>query len=281
MITRVSSEHLRERKRRLFADTIKSVTQMGVRRNLATSELERQSSLATVLSCSPDLVLDSHNKAVGSANLALHQLLESMPQVRMAPAEHSPDLTDGEVRRSVGLLEGMLSLSIRQRGQIAKSLSDKVSLARSIESLRTISEAENQISLRQEDQQSLASKRQLIWLPAVLDVAVQVLVFQNKHSELALQPLISALQQSSTQLRLQTEASKHLPALPEGLSSAAEIQGQVELRKELSELRAVLEEWDDKQPNVQYLIRQLLPWTRIIGRNIEGDDQRISSRTCD
>ena len=100
--------HLQEHKRRLLADTLKQVAHMGVRRNLPTSELERQSSTAKILALSPDVIADrSIFESVDDSGF--HDLLDIMPQVRSARTEHSDDLTDGEVNRGVGLLEGLLS----------------------------------------------------------------------------------------------------------------------------------------------------------------------------
>ena len=255
--------HLRERKKRLFADTIKSLAQMGIRRNLATSELEKQSSVAAVLSNSPDLTFEGGRITSSWANIAFHELLDSMPQARMALAEHSPDLTDGEVRRSVGLLEGLLSLSIRQRDFIARSINDFESLTTSVSSLRTLASIGNQVSLRLKGPSAFVDGRQSAWLPAILDVAGQILRFQDKHSWLSLQSLIATLQRCSTEIRQEHEEMASLPRLPDGLIGRAEFQAQQRVQKTLLELRTVLGHWADKEPNIQYLTGQVLAWTDI------------------
>ena len=262
--------HLRERKRRLFAATVKDVTQMGVRRNLATSELEMQSSLATILSSSPDVVSKHDKDPDTSANMAFHELLDSMPLARLALAEHSPDLTDGEVRRSVGLLEGLLSVSIRQRESIARSIKDHESLASQISSLRTVTGPRNQVSLRQLEQDDTVSYQQLAWLPAILDVAAQVLGFQRMHSELPLQPLIAALQDCSTALRQCQTRFSSLPTIPDGLVSGVELQACQDVCTILLKLRTILEEWNVKELNVQYLTSQLLPWTYMSDESVQS-----------
>ncbi|KAI9871304.1 MAG: hypothetical protein M1823_008488, partial [Watsoniomyces obsoletus] len=72
-----------------------------------------------------------------------------MSPVRNAPAQRSSDLTDGEVRRSVGLLEGLLSLSIRQRKATAKTLAHFEALDSSISSMLTVTSRREVVLLQQ------------------------------------------------------------------------------------------------------------------------------------
>ena len=250
--------HLRERKRRLFADTIKAVAHMGVRRNLATNELKKQDATSTVLATCPG-VSTQHKPA---ADDEFHQLVDSMPSVRATYTEHSPDLTDGEVRRSVGLLEGLLYIAIRQRKQIFEQLSPAQALNEQITTLKALCRPNEKILLKRRQQEfgPVSLMHRLAWLPRILELAREVLIFQSEHGNLQIEELIDGMAHHAALLDDLARQMRERPRLPKGLQSDVHIQLEQQAWQALDQLKQILQTWDENEANVEYLTKQLLPW---------------------
>ena len=250
--------HLRERKRRLFADSIKAVAHMGVRRNLATNELEKQGAISTVLATCPSI---SAQRKLASDD-EFHELLDSMPAVRAAHTEHSPDLTDGEVRRSVGLLEGLLYIALRQRKQIFEQLSPNQVLNKLLTTLKALSSPEENVVLkhRQKNHGPVSLMHRLAWLPRILELACEVLTFQSEHGRLQIQEIIDGLAHHATLLDNMAEQIRKRPRLPGGLYSDVQIDLEQQAWQALDQLKQLLQIWAKDEPNVEYLTTQLVLW---------------------
>lgn len=110
---------LKQQKRRLLADTMKELAQMGLRRNLGTSELQSQANSHLVLANVPHISSSIHPELTETSRSAFGEFLDTMRQARSEVIEHSTELTDGETRRGLGHLEGLLALLINQRVRLA------------------------------------------------------------------------------------------------------------------------------------------------------------------
>ncbi|ETN39269.1 uncharacterized protein HMPREF1541_05492 [Cyphellophora europaea CBS 101466] len=253
-------KHLRERKRRLLADTIKDVSHMGIRRNLATGELQQQASLAAILSAvTPQ---SSVRLLPSTVDQAFHEVLDAMPTARNALTEHSPDLTDGEIRRGIGLLEGLLSHSIKQREEVLKCNAD-------LERLKNVQSMMSDLCVAPTSIRTVATevsgdadlRLRLKWLPSILGLAVEVLQFQANAGKLDVESLISTLQAAADDIRGFKEAFAELRTYPNGLMAQRNEDLKQEIWHRLQELGVSFQQWHESEPNVGYLIDQLLPWT--------------------
>jgi len=112
-------QHLKTRKRILLADTLKAVRQMGFTTNVGTNLLEKQSSLAKVLS---QMSSKDGNEHLSTIDASLYQILFNMSQAREVAKQHHVDLTLKEVNRSTNLLESMLHEILRHRSTIVNSM---------------------------------------------------------------------------------------------------------------------------------------------------------------
>ncbi|KAL2395412.1 Midasin [Exophiala dermatitidis] len=253
--------HLQERKRRLLTETLKAVSKMGIRRNLPTSELEKQSSVASVLSLSPDILVGNASQGVSAADNAFHDLLDAMSEVRAARVAHCDDLTEGEINRSVGLLEGLLYLTIRQRQDIVSSsqelreLNDQVSTLRSFQtwspdklSVTTTSAGSEQLRFR------------LAWLSEILTLAVRLLDFQAQSAGFEVKELIESINSYSGQVREIRSKLDDLPLMPVGLQTKDEHSLVEQTSETLSKLGLTLREWKIKEPRIEFILRQIIPW---------------------
>lgn len=273
--------HLQERKRRLLADTLKAVIQMGVRKNLPTSELEKQSSSAVVLASSPNLTIADPSSSISHANATFHELLDIMSQVRAGRTGHSDDLTEGEVGRSLGLLEGLLSVVLNQRQTIASlagSVSDlKGQLSLLHNCLTYVPEEISQSSIFQEDYQALS--RRLAWLAEILVLACQILNFQTQHAKIVVQELLNSVRSYSNRFKELRSKLDGLLILPHGLVSHEGETLKAQTEQTLSELRHSLEKWQVKEPRVEFVLRQIMPWTE--ASSVASNGNQDGSRTLD
>ncbi|RMZ91526.1 hypothetical protein DV736_g1258, partial [Chaetothyriales sp. CBS 134916] len=254
-------KHLRERKKKLLSETLKSVAHMGVRRNLASRDLEKQSSIAVVLAAAPAL---NHNAIFELADAAFYELLDSMPRIRAALGDHSADLTDGEVRRAVGLLEGLLSIILNQRRQMSASSDALNKFDTNVEFLKSISRFSSDIMIGRPPPSFGALVKYLPWLSVVLDISCDVLHFQQEQGDgLNLSSLKELLQNAATMCReeqTRVENTMNKRPLPEGLFSKLISDWQVDTWAKLECFGNALREWSIKEPNVEYLLKQIIPW---------------------
>lgn len=115
--TKDKIKHLKTRKRKLFADTLKELRRMGIKYNLSLDKLVSQKSLATTFTSAAPLRLDI--STVRAADYYFHKTLDLAPKARLATQEHSEDLTGAEVARSIGFVEGLIHLMLEQRKDLA------------------------------------------------------------------------------------------------------------------------------------------------------------------
>ncbi|RMZ82104.1 hypothetical protein DV737_g2172, partial [Chaetothyriales sp. CBS 132003] len=255
-------KHLRERKKKLLSETIKSVAHMGVRRNLAACELEKQSSIAVVLAAVPAL---DQNASFKPADASFYELLDSMPQIRASLGDHSADLTDGEVRRAVGLLEGLLSIILSQRRRLSASFDALNKFNTNVQLLKTTSSFSSDIMIGSPTPSFIALVKYLPWLAVILDVSCDVIHFQQEQGDglnlLSLKELLqtTAIMCREEQTRVETMMSQC--SLPEGLFSKQISDWQVDTWTKLRHFGNTLREWSVKEPNIGYLIKQVIPWT--------------------
>ena len=163
------AQHLKTQKRKLYADTMKKLRQMGINSNLSVDTLVKQDGLSTILSSLP-LVPEMDN--IGrSAEFNLHKVLNIMPQVRAVYKEHSSDLTPNDVTKSIGYIEGLLYVSIRQRSVLSKAAQNFKSIKAPMTLFSNLCQsAEGQISWVSDEQIEKTKSLQpnFRWLAAML-----------------------------------------------------------------------------------------------------------------
>lgn len=248
---------LKQGKRRLLADVMKDLIRMGVRRNLGTEELRAQSSVSSILARLP--CGDDTDLPFQGASMAFHELLDYIPAVRQAVIEHSEELTDGEIRRGLGLLEGILSITIRQHTELARASAMISQLDRVSTDMLHLQEHKS--ALVQADSQHRNVKaqiiRQLAWLTTTLKVFAKIADLQAKHGSLQIDNIIQSMQQYSRDLEEFRRDLTHLPSLPVGLISDAEDNLLREARSMVSRFHDDLGAWLQQEPQIEYLILQL------------------------
>ncbi|KFA48162.1 hypothetical protein S40293_06892 [Stachybotrys chartarum IBT 40293] len=260
-------KHLKTRKRKLFADTLRDLRTMGIKYNLAQDRLSAQDSLSTVLATIGHL---APKKFVSSpAEYYFHKVLDIVPKARLAANDHSEDLTSSEISRSIGFAEGMLHELISQRRLLVAAFDQFSSLESHISQLTIIGDVSKHEQLSRSSS-STNLKKQLPWLLQVLGFANRLVQSHEKLGMLDHKPVREALQSWSDRLQTRSVAYDSLYELPGQLSSQAQLKLEAEVSQDLETLRSAIEDIVNKHPHLGYILDHVLPWTRLSQESSEA-----------
>ena len=118
-----SIKQLRSQKRRLFADVLKDLRQMGFSTNVSKEILKQQASLAAILSRVTSFEKITNQETFTSGEKHFQNLINGLPRCREVIRGHHDDLSHSDVSRSVGFLESMLFTLLGQKSVIASNAS--------------------------------------------------------------------------------------------------------------------------------------------------------------
>lgn len=163
-------KHLKSRKRKLFADTLRDLRQMGIRYNLSQDPLAKQKSLAVVFSSFSST--DDGNAVMDATDYYLHKILDIVPQVRASAREHSDDLTSAEMTRSIGFVEGMIHMLLSQRRGVLSANRSVTSLKQKVNQLQSVCSGQAGEFVRVEEVNDLP--RALPWLSHIISFAAHL-----------------------------------------------------------------------------------------------------------
>jgi midasin len=252
--------HLKAQKRKLYADTLKALRQMGFRPNLAENVLDKQEELSTVLATLPAISGKSTELTRGS-ELFLHKTLSIMGQIRYIHKEHSGDLTGNDVAKSIGFLEGILWSSIRQRGVLGNS-------TQALEALRVPTEqvanlcapGMKNITRVPEDRVvgSATMYEKMSWLSAILKTGADVTTAQAKLGKTdEFDAVTQGLRDWSTQFHNLADAFHRLPALPQNVWLDAHKTWDETVRQRLEEFHSAFTTWMNENPLPRAILKQI------------------------
>ncbi|KOS17851.1 Midasin [Escovopsis weberi] len=259
-------KHLKTRKRKLFADTLRELRNMGLRYNLGQDKLAEQESLATVLaSLAPVGLCD--DDTLKKSDYYFHKVLCLAPKARMTAREHSEDLTGAEVSRSIGFVEGLLHLMISQRRNISTSATSLLSLQKSISQFRGLGNFQG-LGLLARRKVNHDLSRMLPWAVQGLKSAIHSLQVHGKLGQLNHDSLIHHLQSWLA------EVEAHLAKLQTFSVSTpftSKLQSEVEEQtcRHLQSFEQWLEEAIRGHPNLAFILSQLRVWTRVSFEQLE------------
>ncbi|KAJ4369376.1 AAA ATPase midasin [Didymella sp. IMI 355093] len=256
-------QQLKTQKRKLYADTMKELRQMGVKSNLSVDTLVKQDELSTVLSSLP--VVQSVGIACGRvAEGHLHQALNLMPQVRAVSKEHSGDLTSNDVAKSIGYIEGLLHISIKQRGVLSRASraleASKAPLA-IVSNLWHSDEGRLLVAAPQQVEASRALQPSLRWLVAALKTGTDVVAAQAKLGKTnELDALLRAMREWTVKLQDLADAYDKLSALPINIASTASTALDQSVTTAMADLRVAFVGWNDKNEVARTVLKHIVPF---------------------
>jgi midasin len=281
-----SVKHLKSQKRKLFADTLKELRQMGIKYNLGANALAEQDSLSGVLANVQELG-DMKNLGDERLEYYFHQSIDLASRVREATRQHSEDLSSAEVGRSVGFLEGLLQTLLAQRNRLASSVAGMMTLEQRIKMAKCLW-APKSYNIRVKE--SSSSHVKLIrWLPNILNVGLDLIKVHSKLGNIENQAVQGSI---SVWINIFEELVGHWNSLVELPTNIVSTQRQ-ELERLVSDsaaqLAVELGEMGEKYAGLGYILNQILPWTAIESSAITDDaaqatlsdlDQKLSI-VCD
>ncbi|CEJ89459.1 Putative Midasin [[Torrubiella] hemipterigena] len=255
-------KHLKTRKRKLFADALRDLRNMGLRYNLAQGPLAEQSSLATILTS--DGSLSNCNLAsTEEADYYFHKTLDLTPKVRDSAREHSEDLSSAEVMRSIGFVEGSIYFARSQRRKIESSVTLFASLEQSIVKFASLSSSTNVGPLAN-------TKEHNNWtavLPWLVEVLKYLATIIKSHGSLASDNHTDLLEQVQSWTRGFEELAAQLRSLPQlgpMITSHRHLELQATFTAEVASLETALEDWATQKPQLAFILRQVIPWSTVI-----------------
>ena len=261
-------QHLKVQKRRLYADTLRQLLEMGVKRNASTSLMETQASTAQVLTTSATLELGTTSSSlVKSADSYFHRFLDLLTRARLASRTYSEELSNVEVSRSVGSVEHLLFMIRKQRGVISPALSGLSGLKSTLIKMSNVWTT-GPTSLSKAHPTLLNTKQELLkavaWLAPILGLAATIADLHSKFSGTDSATVIKGLQSWKDQLRHLRESLAGLPELPPGITSQLHEQAVEEARSSLDRLNNDVRRWADDRPDLSFVLSQITPWTKSV-----------------
>ncbi|KAF2794635.1 midasin [Melanomma pulvis-pyrius CBS 109.77] len=256
-------QHLKTQKRKLYADTLKALRQMGFRPNLSNDILDKQEELSTVLATLRPMSGESTNLTRG-AELFLHKTLSIMTQVRYIHKEHSGDLTGNDVARSIGFLEGILYSAIRQRGLLSKATLALNKLQLPTAQIANLCSSSLDAITSVSDDQVTGSgtiHTSISWLSAILKTGANITAAQAKLGKTnEFDVVVQGLRDWSSQFQNLADAFGRLPTLPSNVWSDAHKTLNESIRQQLSEFRLIFSTWMNEYPLPRAVLKQIQPY---------------------
>ncbi|KAI0834820.1 midasin [Hypoxylon sp. FL0890] len=252
-------KHLKSRKRKLFAETLKEARQMGIQYNLSTDVLSRQNALSTVLATSEAFTSQSF-KELKDTDYYFHKMLDLAPRVRGASQDHSEDLTIAEVDRSIGFLEGILHVALGQRRDLAKALKQYSALLTCSKYIRSIATLGTDDKVKAKTL-SGNHERASIWLVQIIKIGIHLVELHAKLGNADNKEVVSMLHKWLENISSLSDKWGSLPFLPDGLTSLERSQLEASINSSLDGFRNELEDACGRWPALAFLFEQIRLWT--------------------
>ncbi|RFU29962.1 hypothetical protein B7463_g6350, partial [Scytalidium lignicola] len=279
-------KHLKNRKRKLFADTMKELRTMGIKSNLGVDSLLKQDSMSKVLASTEHLrfSLGSNSKDI---DYYFYKTLDLMDGVREAARNHSDDLNSAEVARSIGFLEGLLQTVLIQRNQLSIAAKDLKLLKLKIDMGKALWSPENYVR----NSRTITTHADLLQLlPTILHTGIELVKIHANLGKYESEEITSGLERWRTTFVDYSNNWIALPKMPENVTSTAEEKLKVAIETSTKELRQHLRRMMDERQNIRFILEQMFSWTEIssnlnpnTARTLENTahlDQKLS-QTCD
>jgi midasin len=249
--------HLKSRKRKLFADTLRELRQMGIKHNLGTAALSKQESLSVVFSNTENLGLDK-SQTFNGLEYYYHKAIDLIPRARAATRQHSEDLSAAEVNRSTGLLEGLLQVLLKQRNAFSAAVTDSDKLEQAIKMVRALWAPGKYDIIRSATVSN--HKSALKWLPNVLRVGSELVRIHGQAGKIDNTEVLNML---SSHIKTFDDLSykwANLSPLPPGVDSTALENLKVQTDDAIGRLRIDLHDMSRGHAHVDFILQQIRPW---------------------
>ncbi|KAK1139506.1 AAA ATPase midasin [Aspergillus melleus] len=267
-------QHLKVQKRRFYADTLRRIMDMGVKRSASMNLMETQASVSHVLATSPTLGGDAmQNDTTKSADLYFHRFLDLLPRVRQASHNYSEDLSNVEISRSSGSIEHLLFLIRKQRTVISPALFDLEALQSTLVKTANMWTSGSKSIYKPIAgflEQTQDVSRAVSWLAPILGLAATIVELHTKFSGIDSLVVSNGLRSWKETFDRLRKSLTSLPELPKGVSSQDHKRVLEETSSSFTELNQQIMQWTEARPDLSFALSQITPWTNVNIQAIEG-----------
>jgi midasin len=258
-------KHLTSRKKKLFAETLQGVRQMGFSRNLGQVTLGKQGSLAALLVSSGQVSVGGKLSSLADADGAWSQVVDLSTRVRHAVNNHSTEISRHDINRSLGCLEGILSVTFQQRKSLAKATNDFHALNGTISKLQALAAEDVKDQLMVEEQRRNYSLT-LHWLVEILQYAIKLVDLQfaatkNGFGEMQQDDPRITLGGWLQRTRELSAEESDLADLPDGVTTLSGITLHRRIDTMLAEMHNDIDRLMQEHPELIVVLTQVKLWT--------------------
>ncbi|OJJ47113.1 hypothetical protein ASPZODRAFT_65627 [Penicilliopsis zonata CBS 506.65] len=257
-------QHLKTQKRRFYAEVLRQLLEMGVKRNVGVSLIEKQSSVAQVLATLPasDLAASTF-QLTKSADCYFHRFLDLVPRARQASRNYSEELSNVEVFRSISSVEYLLFIARKQRELIFPSLLELESLKSTLAQISSLW-ASKPMPITETSATNLGDKEAMsytvAWLIPILGLAASIIEVHTKFGGKDASPISRGLRTWKDNLSHHNQLLQTLPKIPSGVTSQLHLDVLSNANSCLGELRTDLLSWNQSRPELAFALDQIIPW---------------------
>jgi midasin len=278
-------KHLKSRKRKLFADTLKDLRQMGFKYNLGVQALSKQDSLSIVLASTENLPLIPDFDSNG-LEYYFHKSVDLATRAREAARQHSEDLSSAEVARSTGFLEGLLQVVMSQRNTLSSAVTNMARLEQGVKISKALW-APDLYQVKNVDKES-ACRKLVRWMPNILSIALELVQIHSKLGKGVnneVEDCISGWINTTNGFATDWEA---LPELPTNIVSSKQKELEKFIWGSVENMARELSDFAVKFPNLGFIVNPIFPWLSHEAGDLSGTrnqqvtelDQKLST-LCD
>lgn len=259
-------QHLKVLKKRFFADTLRQLLEMGIKRNTSTSLLETQVSSAQVLSTTATLDASPVSSSlIKNADSYFHRFLDLLPRARQASKHYSEELSNVEAARGIGSVEYLLFTIRKQRGMLSPALLDLCAFKSTLSKVSNLSKSGlTSLSRSLESPANIHElSKAVAWLAPILGLAGGIVDVHSKFSGINASNISKDLQRWKATFDSLRASLTGLPVLPSGVSSVEHQKVIKEAQSSFSQLGVDLEKWTTARPDLSFALDQIAPWISI------------------
>ena len=270
-------KHLKSRKHKLYSDTLKFLRQMGFRTSHGTAMLSQQNSIPAILSTITSFQDIDPEFDVAGAEHEFQNLVNAVPQARECTREHHRDLSHGEVARSIGYLESIVSTVISQRRNISSFSTALMAIREGCQRMAAMWKV-NRLDIDYESQHGPShesNRRKIQCLPTILDTGVIILEKHGKIGGMDTTNVRQSLARWKDTFSDIKQKIRRLPQLPDGLTSSLHAEIHDEILTKFAELHALLSGWCIEYPHTAFIFRQIKPWV-----TYENESNQVQANGC-
>ena len=258
-------KHLKARKRKLYAETLRSLRHMGFRSNLSTDVIRKQSSPSIVLANTPAIATECLPQ-MASAEYHIHQLLRLIPPIKERSRSHSEDLNHSEVARSTGYLDSILFVVLEQRKLLATALIDRQALNKTIDIVSNFWSPDSYTLKKSEiGLQNAATEVQhaLRWLSGIIEAGSIIIEKHGNMGKIDHSNILADLRGWKDKMTGENASFDQLPKLPPNLSSSRHEKIYHNAAGLLKDFKSNMQELTENNPSLAFVLKQIKQWADV------------------